>query len=97
MYVVIFRAKVRAFDEEYSRAAAKLRDLALTRFGCLEFHSVTEGLDEIALSYWPSEDAIRAWKAHPEHILAQNTGRERWYERYSVQVARIGRHYQSAT
>ena len=43
MYVVIFRAKVRAFDDEYSRVAVRLRELALSEFGCLEFHAVTEG------------------------------------------------------
>lgn len=93
MYVVIFRAKVRVQDEEYSRVAARMRELALSQFGCLEFHAVTEGADEVALSYWPSEEAIRAWKSHPEHVLAQQTGRERWYASYSVQVAAVTREY----
>lgn len=93
MYVVIFRARVRALDDEYSRMAARMRELALGQFGCLDFQAVTAGRDEIALSYWPSEAAIHAWKAHPEHVLAQRTGRERWYESYSVQVAAITREY----
>ena len=97
MYVVIFRARVRALDEEYSKVASRMRELALSQFGCLEFHAVTEGRDEVALSYWPSEDAIRAWKSHPEHVLAQRIGRERWYESYSVQVATITREYRGAT
>ena len=94
MHVVIFRAKLRAPDEEYARSAARMRELALSRFGCLGFHAVTEGVHEIALSYWPNDEAIRAWKAHPEHVLAQNAGRERWYESYSVQVAAIEREYE---
>jgi len=93
MYVVIFRAKVRVLDEEYSRVAARMRELALSQFGCVEFHAVTEGQDEVALSYWPSEEAIRAWKSHPEHVLAQQAGRERWYASYSVQVAAVTREY----
>ena len=97
MYVVIFRARVRALDEEYSKVAGRMRELALSQFGCLEFHAATEGRDEVALSYWPSEDAIRAWKSHPEHVLAQRIGRERWYESYSVQVATITREYRGAT
>jgi heme-degrading monooxygenase HmoA len=97
MYVVIFRAKVRVLDEEYSKAASRMRELALSQFGCLEFHAVTEGRNEVALSYWPSEEAIRAWKSHPEHILAQRLGRERWYESYSVQVAAVTREYSRAT
>jgi heme-degrading monooxygenase HmoA len=93
MLVVIFRAKVRGFDDEYSRMAARMRDLAMRQFGCLEFHAVTEGTDEVALSYWPDEQSIRAWRNHAEHVLAQQAGRDRWYESYSVQVAEITREY----
>lgn len=93
MFVVIFRAQVRRFDDEYSRTAARMRDLAIRHFGCLEFHAVTEGDQEVALSYWPDEQSIRAWRNHPEHVLAQQAGRDRWYERYSVQVAEVTREY----
>lgn len=93
MYVVIFRATVREWDAEYATTAQRMRELALNKFGCLEFHAVTEGQHEVALSYWPDEASIRAWKTHPEHVLAQQTGQNRWYETYSVQVAEIKRHY----
>ena len=94
MYVVIFRARVRAFDAEYFDTAVRMRELALAQFGCLEFHGVTEGENEVVLSYWPDEASIRAWRAHPEHLLAQQAGRDRWYASYSVQVATITRDYQ---
>ncbi len=93
MFVVIFRAKVRSTDGEYARIAGRLRELALSRFGCLEFFSVHEGSDEVALSYWPTEDSILAWRSHSEHVVAQELGRERWYESYVVQVASIQRDY----
>lgn len=93
MYVVIFRATVRSLDADYLRTAARMRELALSEFGCVGFHAVTEGKDEVALSYWPSEASIRAWKSHPEHVEAQRLGRERWYESYSVEVAEITREY----
>jgi heme-degrading monooxygenase HmoA len=93
MFVVIFRARIRDYDAAYADMAARMRELALAEFGCLEFHALSEGREEIALSYWPSEESIRAWKAHPEHVLAQQAGRERWYETYSVQVARVTREY----
>jgi len=93
MFVVIFRAKFRQIDGDYALIAACMRELALGQFGCLEFTAVTEGSDEIALSYWPSEEHIRSWRAHSEHVLAQQLGRERWYESYSVQVAEISREY----
>lgn len=95
MYVVIFKAKVRQFDDEYSQAAQRMRELAINEFGCLEFNAVTEGDLEIALSYWPSEEHIKAWKQHPEHIKAQQLGKQRWYESYSVEIAEVKRCYKS--
>ena len=97
MFVVIFRAKVRSLDDEYSKTASRMRELALKEFGCIEFCAVTEGTEEVALSYWPSEESIKAWKAHPEHVEAQRLGKERWYESYSVQIAEISREYHSIT
>ena len=95
MVMVIFRARIRKLDDEYLRVAARMRDLAIAEFGCIEFHAVSEGAEEVALSYWPDEESIHRWRNHPEHLLAQQTGRERWYESYSVQVARITRQYRS--
>ena len=97
MFVVIFRATARHLDAGYSTTAARLRELALTRFGCLEFVAVTEGTQEVALSYWPDEVSIRAWKQHADHLMAQQLGRERWYSGYSVEVAEIKRQYRSVS
>jgi heme-degrading monooxygenase HmoA len=96
MFVVIFRAKVHQTDHEYTVVATRMRELALTQFGCIEFTAVTEGTQEVALSYWPSEAHIRAWKAHSDHVLAQHLGRQRWYASYTVQVAEITRDYRFA-
>ena len=50
MFVVIFRARVRQFDAEYSAMAARMRELAFSQFGCLAFNATTEGDQEIAVS-----------------------------------------------
>lgn len=97
MFVVIFRARVRMLDEDYGPVAHRMRELALGEFSFTEFHSVTEGRDEVSLSYWPSEESIRAWKAHPEHVLAQQRGRERWYASWTVQVAEVMREHHGTT
>ena len=94
MFVVIFRATTRQLDAEYSATAARMRELALSQFGCLEFVAVTEGDQEVALSYWSDEASIRAWKQHADHLMAQQLGRERWYSSYRVEVAEIKRGYQ---
>lgn len=93
MYAVIFTAIVADQDSRYRQMAGQLRDLAMTDFGCTEFISVTEGEQEIALSYWPDEDAIKDWKQQAEHRVAQQLGKEGWYKHYKVEVVKILRAY----
>jgi heme-degrading monooxygenase HmoA len=97
MYAVIFRATIAGLDEEYGRVAARMKELALGEYGCIEFVSVTEGSEEIAISYWENEDQIRNWKRNSEHILAQELGRSKWYESYRVQVVKVVREYENKT
>jgi len=95
MYAVIFRAEIAELEDEYGRIAERLRELALNRYGCSEFVSVSEGSREIAISYWQSETQIAAWKQDVEHLAAQKLGRSRWYASYRVEVVEIKRAYGS--
>lgn len=93
MYAVIFRAEIARLDDQYTEMAARMRDLALNSYGCVEFTSCTEGSSEIAISYWENEEQIRLWKQNAEHLVAQGKGRSRWYKSYRVEVVRIEREY----
>lgn len=93
MYAVIFRATANRLDSEYSRTAQALRQTAFDEFGCLNFVSVSENGQEIAVSYWPSLEHITRWKQHLAHQHAQRLGRERWYADYQVEVVEILRQY----
>lgn len=93
MYAVIFRATTKNLDQEYYATAESLRDLALSKYGCLDFVSVAEKDQEITISYWENQEQIKRWKADPQHAQAQARGRERWYSDYTVQVVRIEREY----
>lgn len=95
MYAVIFRAAIKEIDEEYSKMAQQLRERALKEFGCIEFHSVSEGDQEVAISYWPSLEAIQVWKEDALHQQAQQLGAEKWYHHYRVEVVEILREYGS--
>ncbi len=95
MYAVIFIAEINDVDEEYSRMAVRMRELASDKYGCSEFVSVTEGKNEISISYWESEEQIRQWKQDSEHLVAQQLGRSAWYNSYRVQVAEVTREYSS--
>jgi len=95
MYAVIFKATTAKVDDEYFRAAEELKELAFNKYGCIDFVSVTEGNEEIAISYWETSQQIRDWKNDPVHRLAQEAGRNKWYKSYSVEVCEVKRFYQS--
>lgn len=93
MYAVIFTATVADQDNRYRQMAGQLRDLAMADFGCTDFVSVTEGEQEIAISYWPDEASIKDWKQQAKHRVAQQLGKEGWYKHYKVEVVKILRAY----
>ena len=95
MYAVIFRATIRQFNADYEGVGPRLRELAFAEYNCVDFHALVDGDQEIAVSYWRSEDDIRRWRASAEHQLAQQQGRDRWYSQYTVQVLRLEREYSS--
>lgn len=92
MFVVIFRAKTKVLDEEYAEVSKRMKELAVS-YGCIEAVGVFEGGLEITLSYWHDESAIIAWKRNSEHSIAQQIGRDRWYESYSIEVCEVKRQY----
>jgi heme-degrading monooxygenase HmoA len=97
-YAVIFTS-VRAADttedeDGYAATAQRMVELASRQPGFLGVESARGevGLG-ITVSYWASEEAIRAWREDAEHLVAQANGRNRWYARYELRVARVERAY----
>ena len=98
MYAVIFKAEINdslidGLGDSYSELAQQLRDLALQEYGCVEFTSVTEGKNEISISYWESLEQIKNWKQDPKHLVAQDLGRTQFYKSVKIQVVEILREY----
>lgn len=93
MYAVIFKATINELGEAYSKTALRMRELAMSEYGCSEFVSVTEGEQEISISYWKELKDITEWRNNHEHIAAQELGKSEWYKSYDVQVVEIIREY----
>jgi len=89
MYAVIFKAKTKKLDGDYFKMAKRMRELAISEYGCLEFTAVTEDSNEIAISYWESLEQIKLWKQNSEHLVAQKLGIEKWYEDYTVEIVEM--------
>lgn len=95
MYAVIFKAEIKELNDEYSSMALQLRNLALQEYACIEFTSVTEGMNEITISYWKNLEDIKKWKQDPKHLIAQDLGRKQFYQSHKVQIVEILREYQA--
>lgn len=93
-YAVIFSSRRSPGGQGYDEMAERMAALASDQPGYLGAESVRgAGGFGITVSYWISEEAISAWRAHAEHRIAQETGKTRWYEHYEIRVARVGRAY----
>jgi heme-degrading monooxygenase HmoA len=93
-YAVIFPSTRTPGDNDYSATADRMVDLAAEQPGYLGVESA-RGADGfgITVSYWQSEEAIRAWKLHAEHTLARERGNREWYEHWELRVAKVERAY----
>jgi heme-degrading monooxygenase HmoA len=93
-YTVIFSSQRTAGDAGYGAMAERMMELAAQQPGFLGAESA-RGADGfgITVSYWATAEAIAAWKAHAEHLVAQDMGRRGWYAHYELRVARVERAY----
>lgn len=96
-YAVIFTSVRTEGDRGYAAMAERMADLGSRYPGFLGIESArgADGLG-ITVSYWRDEDSIRAWKRDTEHEKAQLAGKQTWYSRYSVRIAKVERAYRFA-
>ncbi len=97
MYAVIFKAVIKQLDEQYEDMLVELRALSVNKYGCVDIQSVTEGENEVTISYWNSLDDIKLWKQDERHLLAQRLGMEKWYKSYQIQIVEILKDYKNET
>ncbi|MCL6445254.1 MAG: antibiotic biosynthesis monooxygenase [Alicyclobacillus sp.] len=91
-YAVIFTSLRTAGDHGYAQMADEMIALAQQQPGFLGIESVRDSNGVgITVSYWESELAIRRWREHTRHRIAQKLGREIWYEHYAVRVCKVER------
>jgi heme-degrading monooxygenase HmoA len=91
-YAVIFTSLRTDAEDGYHDTAERMVELAETQPGYLGHESARDGLG-ITVSYWESLEAIRHWKQHAEHLLAQQKGRSDWYSHYKTRICKVERDY----
>lgn len=89
---VIFTSTRTAGDNGYGAMAARMEELAAQQPGYLGIESARDGLG-ITVSYWADDGSAAGWKQVTQHLVAQQRGREVWYDDYQVRVATVTRSY----
>ncbi|MDE2610685.1 MAG: antibiotic biosynthesis monooxygenase [Burkholderiales bacterium] len=91
-YAVIFTSIRTDGDNGYEKMSNAMVQLAAQQPGFLGVESARDGLG-ITVSYWESLEAIAAWKQNTAHLVAQQRGRDTWYETFKVRICRVERDY----
>lgn len=91
-YAVIFSSIRTEIDEGYGEMAEKMIYLAQMQDGYLGVESVRNGLG-ITVSYWKDTTSILKWKQNAEHLIAQELGKEKWYDSFKIRIAKVERDY----
>ncbi|GMQ75247.1 MAG: antibiotic biosynthesis monooxygenase [Gammaproteobacteria bacterium] len=97
MLVVIFEVEMNpGRDQDYFQLASDLRPEleAIDGFISVErFHSVSTEAKYVSVSFWRDEQAVKAWREHAEHRLAQAQGKRGIFADFRIRVAEVVRDY----
>jgi heme-degrading monooxygenase HmoA len=93
MLVILFRSRLTAqAGEDYGRMAEAMFAHAKTFPGFVDVKSFTaEDGERLTVVWWEDEDSLKVWATDAKHRVAQQLGRDRWYEYYKMDVAEIVR------
>ncbi|TMU85836.1 antibiotic biosynthesis monooxygenase [Bacillus sp. BHET2] len=92
-YAVIFVSQQTENDRGYGEMSKKMVELASEQQGFLGVESARDEGVGITVSYWESLDAIKQWKEHSAHQVAQDRGKKEWYKSFALRVCKVERDY----
>jgi heme-degrading monooxygenase HmoA len=93
MMVILFRSRLTAAaGDDYSRMSEAMIAHAKLFPGFVDVKSFTaDDGERLTVVWWQDEETLKAWATDAKHRVAQQLGRERWYEYYKMDVAQIVR------
>lgn len=92
MLVVLFRSKLTSNTDGYEELAEEMLQLGREMPGFIEFKSFkAEDGERLSVAWWQDRETLAAWRTHPRHLFAQQSGKDRFYEYYKIDVAEIVR------
>jgi len=91
MLLIAFRSKLTPqAGDDYVQMDAALEKRVKDNPGFIAVKSyVAQDGERLTLVWWRDEESLKAWRELPAHRAAQQTGRDKWYEFYKIDVANV--------
>lgn len=93
MIVTLFRTRLRPElvgtpeQDAYRAMNGRMAALAQTIPGFVAVGALKEpDGTPFTVVIFESEESLRTWREHPEHLEAQRLGQETWYQSYSAEI-----------
>ncbi len=97
MLAVIFEVEmIPGRRDDYFELAGRLRPELEKIDGFISverFQSVSNEGKYVSLSFWRDEKAVRTWREHAEHRVAQARGKKEIFADFRIRVAEVVRDY----
>jgi heme-degrading monooxygenase HmoA len=92
MVIVVFRTHVKPQADLEKLNVLNQQMVALVSktpgFCSMKDFSAQDG-EFLVIAEFDSLESVDAWKAHPEHLVAQRRGREEFFADYHIQVCNV--------
>lgn len=91
MIVAVFRSRLNPdAQDEYKTWAARMSELVADVPGYVSHKSfAAEDGERVTIVEFSTDDGLRAWATHAEHVAAKKKGRELFFTKYRVQVCSV--------
>ena len=95
MIVTVFRSRLSAelaadMIIEYKALDARMDTLVVKMPGYISHKSfMSADGEEVVIVEFETEEALRAWSAHPEHVAVKRKGNELYFSEYRIQVCSV--------
>jgi heme-degrading monooxygenase HmoA len=91
MIVTVFRSRLLpGVREDYLALVERMNELAASMPGYISHKGFfAEDGERVTIVEFESEEALRAWRMHPEHMAAQRKGRTEYYSEYHLQTCAL--------
>jgi heme-degrading monooxygenase HmoA len=97
MVIAMFNTEKRADIDtaEYQQAVKRMMDIVTTMPGFISVkgYKADDG-ETVTMATFETEEALDAWRTHPEHRATQERGYEEFYDSLWVRVCTVVRSYE---